>query len=210
MYFLSKKMTDTSWRIQALRIKGPLITGFNTMSDQMFLLPFLCEAINEAGSAGIDDCSLLMKKITPDSTRPYRLVPDKKILKTLYSEFFRFHPEGELMLKTDTLTEIIPQQKSETFIPEELNEEIETTMEESIVSVKLYPNPVKADLTIEPEDDGRYICKIINTSGTTVLNKTINGKQILNVSELQNGQYYLRISDNQWNVSTYQFIKVPN
>jgi hypothetical protein len=68
---------------------------------------------------------------------------------------------------------------------------------ESLVALKVYPNPTSDFLNIEitPVDTGRLILELINSSGGKSLSKVVDNQPILqvNVSEIPAGVYLLRV-----------------
>ena len=74
-------------------------------------------------------------------------------------------------------------------------------------SVSVYPNPVKNELTIEPfSSNTKQKIEILNTMGQLVYSSIIYEKSVVDVSNLSNGVYLIKmISDNSNEVK--QFIK---
>lgn len=78
--------------------------------------------------------------------------------------------------------------------------------ENNISGLKVYPNPVNNELTIETENAVEYA--VIDVTGRTVItgSKTAGNNQFVNVSSLQSGVYFLQLNENG-KTATVQFIK---
>ena len=68
---------------------------------------------------------------------------------------------------------------------------------ESLLSLKVYPNPTSdfVNIEISPVDTGRLILELYDNAGVKVLNKTIGYQPILqlNVSDIPSGFYLLKV-----------------
>ena len=68
---------------------------------------------------------------------------------------------------------------------------------ESLLSLKVYPNPTSdfVNIEISPVDTGRLILELYDNLGVKVLNKTIGYQPILqlNVSDIPSGFYLLKV-----------------
>ena len=78
-----------------------------------------------------------------------------------------------------------------------LNNSNTATEEPSIKNVNIpakrfsvYPNPAKDKLNIKV--NGKAIISLSDQSGKTILTKTINGNDVINISNLPSGSYYLK------------------
>jgi hypothetical protein len=82
---------------------------------------------------------------------------------------------------------------------------IQTVEQSNNQTLKVYPNPVQDNLTIE---EGRGIVTIYNMLGQPVLEITNSESQTtINVSDLPKGQYLLRILKTDGTIVTQQFMK---
>lgn len=74
--------------------------------------------------------------------------------------------------------------------------------------IKLYPNPVSNNLTIENSFLGNLQLKVFNQFGQMVLKQNQNtASTLLNVSNLTSGIYFLNIDSKEGNSQTIKFIK---
>jgi polyhydroxybutyrate depolymerase len=74
-------------------------------------------------------------------------------------------------------------------------------------SFKIYPNPTSNQLTIETDEQGDYQIQIIDLQGSIIQKSTIIGVQkILDVTNLSNGIYILRLSSEKGQINQ-KFIK---
>jgi ELWxxDGT repeat protein len=74
--------------------------------------------------------------------------------------------------------------------------------------IKIYPNPVSTDLTIEPSFTGNYQLKVVNQLGQLVLKQIQNTSSTsLDVSNLSKGLYFLNINSENGEKQTIKFIK---
>jgi hypothetical protein len=64
--------------------------------------------------------------------------------------------------------------------------------------LKVYPNPVQEILNLDIDFDGLYVVEIYSIDGKKV--KSFNNFQILDVSDIQKGQYFLKILPENSNV----------
>ncbi|WP_422359619.1 T9SS type A sorting domain-containing protein [Reichenbachiella sp.] len=65
----------------------------------------------------------------------------------------------------------------------------------STINILAYPNPVSYALHLKGLPEGNYSLKMYNLSGSMVLNQEINyvNQFILDVNDLRNGMYVLRV-----------------
>ena len=57
---------------------------------------------------------------------------------------------------------------------------------------RVYPNPAKGFITIETEEENA-VYEIVNIMGQTVLSGSLNGAKQVNVSELSDGMYFIKV-----------------
>ena len=69
-----------------------------------------------------------------------------------------------------------------------------TGVEENEVSFGIYPNPAESELNINSNAAFEY--QMINSVGQVVMSGVANGNVKLNVSELNNGVYFLKVVAN--------------
>jgi aminopeptidase YwaD len=74
--------------------------------------------------------------------------------------------------------------------------------------MKLYPNPVENDLNVKlPQSDGTRISYTIsNLSGQTISKGNLD-KDMVNVSQLTTGMYFLQLKTNDGRKGAKSFIK---
>ncbi len=61
-------------------------------------------------------------------------------------------------------------------------------------SISIYPNPSSDSITVTGVSSGASYA-ILNTSGNTVSNGSINSNNIININSLSNGIYFIRLDD---------------
>ncbi|HKC66909.1 MAG TPA: T9SS type A sorting domain-containing protein [Bacteroidia bacterium] len=71
--------------------------------------------------------------------------------------------------------------------------------------IKLYPNPVQNNLTIEVNDKERQQLQIVDISGKVILTKNLQGSNTLDVTNLENGVYFVQLKNNM-SISTHKII----
>jgi len=71
----------------------------------------------------------------------------------------------------------------------------ESETNKSKVNVNIYPNPNNGTFTIDVNLIGDQIIDLFDINGRHLFNKTINKKEVINVSDLSEGFYSLRIKD---------------
>lgn len=177
LYFLSEKHNDTTYHIYAIKISRNYIYGLTNLYSQPFVL----------STAILDGAhQSMVKYVSPDSTI-IRLTPDKKELRKLFAAYF----------KNSTPDTIIPHtNKAPAYLTASKEEALTSPVdpEEYSLIKKIYPNPVKARLTIETEQAGDYTYEIINMSGNTLKTGHFKASNIqVDVADLVGGIYLLRL-----------------
>ena len=71
--------------------------------------------------------------------------------------------------------------------------------------VSVYPNPASEALYIKGVD-AAYV-EIYNTIGAKVVSQNVSGSESINIVELTRGMYFVRITDNNGDVSTVKIVK---
>lgn len=71
----------------------------------------------------------------------------------------------------------------------------------SNVTANIYPNPNNGTFTIDVNLTGDQIIDLFDINGRHLLNKTINEKEIINISDLSEGIYSLRINDKKSSIT---------
>ncbi|TAE84793.1 MAG: T9SS C-terminal target domain-containing protein [Bacteroidetes bacterium] len=73
--------------------------------------------------------------------------------------------------------------------------------------VAVFPNPASTNLTIQVKDGGVYQANIVDLQGRTLLSSTVTAEQAtLNVTELNNGLYFLVLTDSFGNSSQNRLV----
>ena len=70
----------------------------------------------------------------------------------------------------------------------------------------IYPVPNDGIFTLEIADAGKSRIIITNTQGQVVRDQIVNKKEIINVSNLPSGMYFVSLSDNKNNLQTRKFL----
>ena len=65
--------------------------------------------------------------------------------------------------------------------------------------VKVYPNPASTEVRFELNSTLKHTIEVVDIGGKTLLNKTLDGNGVLDVSDLKNGTYIYRIYSYQTN-----------
>ena len=105
------------------------------------------------------------------------------------------------MVKVDCLAggQSVPAYESGTCVPDAINEPVKT-------GFSIQPNPAKDNIKITAENDFNQV-EIVNFLGQTVLSQSNEGNiSNVNVSNLSNGVYFIRIISNQA-TSIQKFVK---
>lgn len=205
LLYFSHQLKDSAWHIQAVKVEGNKITGFNSMLHQMFSID---DILGISYTDFTFDSIVQIKinkailKITLDKEKPERLVPDKNSLKIIY-------PTILSNLKTDTIIDsYLDGMHETTYNIDQLTEEATVTDPESTIRLTLFPNPVNNQLNVKFNKPGKYSCEIINSTGAIVLKTILQKKENeLNLADLKIGVYFLKISDNELNNVIQKFIK---
>ena len=72
--------------------------------------------------------------------------------------------------------------------------------------IQLYPNPAQNELTISGAETSRIT--VIDITGKTLIDKAVNGnRNTIDISQLNNGIYFLQATDNNGNKKTLKFVK---
>jgi hypothetical protein len=71
--------------------------------------------------------------------------------------------------------------------------------------IKVSPNPSSGSFVIEPNTSETQILQIFDVTGKMVLNQNINGKTNIDVSNIDNGMYFIQVKTNE-NISTQRII----
>ena len=84
-----------------------------------------------------------------------------------------------------------------------------TSLEEDSKSIKVYPNPVTDKLIIDLDNLNNYELKIYSSLGILKLKEQNLTSTGINVSNLENGVYFLVLEDKHLNkIVTHKFIKI--
>ncbi len=76
-----------------------------------------------------------------------------------------------------------------------------------INAINIYPNPVHNEVTIMCGDNMKSTT-VLNVIGQTLLQQNCNGnKATINVSQLQSGMYFIKVTDKNGGVVTKRFVK---
>ncbi|MCB0611148.1 MAG: T9SS type A sorting domain-containing protein, partial [Lewinella sp.] len=76
------------------------------------------------------------------------------------------------------------------------------------LSLNLYPNPVRDELTLRFGSEGRYSVELYNANGSRMLTRSFDGfNATLSVDQLPDGVYILRAMDDQGRITQQRFVK---
>lgn len=84
------------------------------------------------------------------------------------------------------------------------------SVDESVVSnvLQLYPNPASTSITIQCENSRDNLIQIVSMDGRQVTSfRTLQNQLVYNVSELANGLYEVRLTDENGNIRSNRFLK---
>ena len=74
-------------------------------------------------------------------------------------------------------------------------------------ALTLYPNPASSYLSIKTQNGLLVQLDVLTTAGTIVYSKTINGNEILDISSLKPGIYFIRCIENTGRIQIFKIIK---
>lgn len=77
----------------------------------------------------------------------------------------------------------------------------------SSTTLNLYPNPTSNTLVIDSENLKEFSIKIFSSTGVLVYEAIKNTNDIINVSNLSSGVYFVQLNDGSSNLSSLKFIK---
>jgi len=79
--------------------------------------------------------------------------------------------------------------------------------EQSEVSTLVYPNPAHNFLRIQGDNSMQYELAIFSLSGNRVYSASVNNSQVVDISALANGMYFLKLSTTSGPCSYQRFVK---
>lgn len=147
-------------------------------------------------------------------TNPLHPTLDQYIhtMDTTTGEMTHIAPEGLVFVSsaeshTGNYLLIASNEESGTVAIYEITDNLVSLDEMNKENFTLYPNPTQGTITIESKMNTNSNFEIINSIGQSVMNGSLNGKTTLNLSQLKNGFYITRITDNKGAIYTEKFIK---
>jgi len=175
-YYLSQKESDSSYYISAFKIKNNLIYGLDRWSQYY--------EVDENIKKG--NGKELVKSINADTSK-IRLKPNKRELKRLFGLIMSKTIPDTILNSAKDLNEI---SKRESSLDKEADE-IENI-------VKVYPNPATDFINVQVSRKSTY--QLIDFNGKIILQgKLQQSENRIDISDKQNGIYFLNIVDFQKN-----------
>jgi hypothetical protein len=197
LYYFNEQINDSSYWIYAVEINNGTIKGLGTNWIQMSILDEYIDKsfLNNSELKG------LIKSVNID-TSVIRLTPDKKLLKEFYYSIIDSLPTDTFISKFDyeTKTELSNNKNIEL-----INGLNETSNNEMILN--LYPNPANDFIMIETDKPDENIFLVTNINGQIfITGKLINKTTKIDVSELQEGTYFIKLDKEDGRTETRKFI----
>lgn len=201
LYYLNEKINDTTFLIYAIEIYNETIKGLNTKWIQMSKWNEHLEFwLTQEGQEKINSKPSFI--ICADPTkRIIRLDPDKKELRKFYSAILDSLEPDTILNWVEPIVES-PIIKETTKIKEGLTEQLELIN-------NVYPNPAKDHCIIEFNDIDLYYFGLYDETGKLLKRGMLkNKKNKIDLTELNNGIYYIRVhSDQMDDLETIKLIK---
>jgi len=108
--------------------------------------------------------------------------------------------EGTIFLLKIGPNDVFPSVSGSTFITGIVS--VKTINE--IEGLSVYPNPTSLNLTIEIEQPGNYKMSLHNLLGQQLIEKQTSGTTTIDVSYLEQGNYFLNVQSLDGKISTYK------
>ena len=173
---------------------NPTELVFEDESDGVEILTISNNTANDVVINGISVKDDLSYHVEHDFTLPYTLTIGESVEVEVYSDFaYKGDRDSELYIISSLGEQIVPIIDNYTVGLEENN----------ALDVELYPNPVNNVLTVK----GDRIVKvaIFNALGQEIV--TVENRNEIDVTSLNNGLYFVRVTDVNGNVSVNKIVK---
>ena len=173
---------------------NPTELVFEDESDGVEILTISNNTANDVVINGISVKDDLSYHVEHDFTLPYTLTIGESVEVEVYSDFaYKGDRDSELYIISSLGEQIVPIIDNYTVGLEENN----------ALKVELYPNPVNNVLTVK--GDNIVKVAIFNALGQEVV--TVENRNEIDVTSLNNGLYFVRVTDVNGNVSVNKIVK---
>ena len=173
---------------------NPTELVFEDESDGVEILTISNNTANDVVINGISVKDDLSYHVEHDFTLPYTLTIGESVEVEVYSDFaYKGDRDSELYIISSLGEQIVPIIDNYTVGLEENN----------ALNVELYPNPVNNVLTVK--GDNIVKVAIFNALGQEVV--TVENRNEIDVTSLNNGLYFVRVTDVNGNVSVNKIVK---
>lgn len=173
---------------------NPTELVFEDESDGVEILTISNNTANDVVINGISVKDDLSYHVEHDFTLPYTLTIGESVEVEVYSDFaYKGDRDSELYIISSLGEQIVPIIDNYTVGLEENN----------ALNVELYPNPVNNVLTIK--GDNIVKVAIFNALGQEVV--AVENRNEIDVTSLNNGLYFVRVTDVNGNVSVNKIVK---
>lgn len=157
MFFCSQKINDTSFWIGGMKIKDGFIQGLGNIKEQMCILDSF------ANNPQLNNILILKDTLN----KVFRLAPEKKILKDIYSDILKGMPRYKLIDHYD-----IKVAKKEEGIKDLNNNKDPQIVRESLIE-SYFPNPATDHVQIDLAKIDNYVIQIADNNGKILLSAII-------------------------------------
>ena len=173
---------------------NPTELVFEDESDGVEILTISNNTANDVVINGISVKDDLSYHVEHDFTLPYTLTIGESVEVEVYSDFaYKGDRDSELYIISSLGEQIVPIIDNYTVGLEENN----------ALDVELYPNPVNNVLTVK--GDNIVKVAIFNALGQEVV--AVENRNEIDVTSLNNGLYFVRVTDVNGNVSVNKIVK---
>ena len=173
---------------------NPTELVFEDESDGVEILTISNNTANDVVINGISVKDDLSYHVEHDFTLPYTLTIGESVEVEVYSDFaYKGDRDSELYIISSLGEQIVPIIDNYTVGLEENN----------ALKVELYPNPVNNVLTVK--GDNIVKVAIFNALGQEVV--AVENRNEIDVTSLNNGLYFVRVTDVNGNVSVNKIVK---
>ena len=173
---------------------NPTELVFEDESDGVEILTISNNTANDVVINGISVKDDLSYHVEHDFTLPYTLTIGESVEVEVYSDFaYKGNRDSELYIISSLGEQIVPIIDNYTVGLEENN----------ALNVELYPNPVNNVLTVK--GDNIVKVAIFNALGQEIV--TVENRNEIDVTSLNNGLYFVRVTDVNGNVSVNKIVK---
>ena len=173
---------------------NPTELVFEDENDGVEILTISNNTANDVVINGISVKDDLSYHVEHDFTLPYTLTIGESVEVEVYSDFaYKGNRDSELYIISSLGEQIVPIIDNYTVGLEENN----------ALNVELYPNPVNNVLTVK--GDSIVKVAIFNALGQEVV--AVENRNEIDVTSLNNGLYFVRVTDVNGNVSVNKIVK---